>query len=72
MRDVVVLVDGADHDPSAPAVTPLDPGLLGQGVYDSIRTYDGECRGVAVDPVDEDGDLAHAGTLTAAGPGPLP
>jgi branched-chain amino acid aminotransferase len=41
MRDVVVLVDGADHDPSAPAVTPLDPGLLGHGVYESIRTYDG-------------------------------
>lgn len=24
----------------APAVRPLDPGLLGQGVYESIRTYD--------------------------------
>src|SRR5215510_6300610 len=41
MRALVVLVDGADHDPSAPAVLPLDPGLLGQGVYESIRTYDG-------------------------------
>src|SRR3954464_14910439 len=41
MRALVVLVDGADRDPSAPAVLPLDPGLLGQGVYESIRTYDG-------------------------------
>jgi len=41
MREVVVLVDGVDRDPSAPAVAPLDPGLLGQGVYESIRTYDG-------------------------------
>jgi branched-subunit amino acid aminotransferase/4-amino-4-deoxychorismate lyase len=41
MREVVVLVDGVDRDPSAPAVGPLDPGLLGQGVYESIRTYDG-------------------------------
>ena len=41
MREVVVLVDGADRDPAAPAVAPLDPGLLGQGVYESIRTYDG-------------------------------
>jgi branched-subunit amino acid aminotransferase/4-amino-4-deoxychorismate lyase len=41
MRDQVVLVDGADSDPLAPAVRPLDPGLLGHGVYESIRTYDG-------------------------------
>jgi len=41
MREMVVLVDGADSEPSAPAVRPLDPGLLGHGVYESIRTYDG-------------------------------
>jgi branched-subunit amino acid aminotransferase/4-amino-4-deoxychorismate lyase len=41
MRELVVLVDGADSDPLAPAVRPLDPGLLGHGVYESIRTYDG-------------------------------
>ncbi len=47
MRALVVLVDGADHDPSAPAVLPLDPGLLGQGVYESIRTYGGVPFGLA-------------------------
>jgi branched-chain amino acid aminotransferase len=36
-----VLVDGERRDPSAPAVPPLDPGLLGHGVYESIRTYAG-------------------------------
>ena len=41
MREMVVLVDGADSDPAAPAVGPLDPGLLGHGVYESIRTYGG-------------------------------
>lgn len=41
MREMVVLVDGADSDPAAPAVRPLDPGLLGHGVYESIRTYNG-------------------------------
>ena len=41
MREMVVLVDGADSEPSAPAVRPLDPGLLGHGVYESIRTYGG-------------------------------
>ena len=41
MRELVVLVDGADRDPAAPAVGPLDAGLLGHGVYESIRTYDG-------------------------------
>ena len=40
--DVVVLVDGERRAPGAPAVAPLDPGLLGQGVYESIRTYGGE------------------------------
>jgi branched-chain amino acid aminotransferase len=39
--DTVVLVDGEQRDPSAPAVPPLDPGLLGHGVYESIRTYGG-------------------------------
>ena len=39
--DTVVLVDGERRDPSAPAVPPLDPGLLGHGVYESIRTYGG-------------------------------
>jgi branched-chain amino acid aminotransferase len=47
MRPLVVLVDGADRDPAAPAVDPLDPGLLGHGVYESIRTYDGIPFGVA-------------------------
>ncbi len=47
MRPMVVLVDGADRDPAAPAVGPLDPGLLGHGVYESIRTYDGVAFGVA-------------------------
>src|SRR4051794_22966200 len=47
VRALVVLVDGADHDPSVPAVLPLDPGLLGQGVYESIRTYDGVPFGLA-------------------------
>ena len=36
-----MLVDGAERSPDAPAVPSLDPGLLGQGVYESIRTYDG-------------------------------
>jgi branched-subunit amino acid aminotransferase/4-amino-4-deoxychorismate lyase len=37
----VVLVDGRRGATHAAAVPPLDPGLLGQGVYESIRTYDG-------------------------------
>jgi branched-subunit amino acid aminotransferase/4-amino-4-deoxychorismate lyase len=41
MRATVVLVDGEERDPSAPAVGPLDAGLLGHGVYESIRTYEG-------------------------------
>lgn len=36
-----VIVDGNDVDPDAPAIGPLDEGLLGHGVYESIRTYDG-------------------------------
>lgn len=36
-----VIVDGRDVDPDAPAIGPLDHGLLGHGVYESIRTYDG-------------------------------
>jgi branched-chain amino acid aminotransferase len=36
-----VLVNGVPVDPAAPAVPALDPGLLGVGVYESIRTYDG-------------------------------
>ncbi len=36
-----MLVDGVDRRADAPAVPPLDPGLLGQGVYESIRTYAG-------------------------------
>jgi branched-subunit amino acid aminotransferase/4-amino-4-deoxychorismate lyase len=47
MRAIVVLVDGEDRDPAAGAVAPLDPGLLGQGVYESIRTYDGVPFGLA-------------------------
>ena len=47
MRAMVVLVDGEDRDPSAPAVAPLDAGLLGHGVYESIRTYDGVPFGLA-------------------------
>ncbi len=46
MRPMVVLVDGADRDPAAPAVSPLDQGLLGHGVYESIRTYDGVVFGL--------------------------
>jgi branched-chain amino acid aminotransferase len=37
----VVLVDGRRSAGDAAAVPPLDPGLLGQGVYESIRTYAG-------------------------------
>ncbi len=47
MREIVVLVDGQERDPTAGAVGPLDPGLLGQGVYESIRTYDGVPFGLA-------------------------
>jgi len=36
-----VLVNGVAVDAAAPAVPALDPGLLGVGVYESIRTYDG-------------------------------
>ncbi len=36
-----VIVDGRDVDPDRPAIRPLDEGLLGHGVYESIRTYDG-------------------------------
>jgi branched-subunit amino acid aminotransferase/4-amino-4-deoxychorismate lyase len=39
MREAI-LVDGRPVDPEQGAVRPLDPGLLGQGVYESIRTYD--------------------------------
>jgi branched-chain amino acid aminotransferase len=55
MRPLVVLVDGADCDPAAPAVGPLDPGLLGHGVYESIRTYGGVPFGVT----EHLGRLAH-------------
>ena len=33
------MVDGRQVSVDAPAVSPLDPGLLGHGVYESIRTY---------------------------------
>ena len=38
---VTCLVDGELRPADAPAVSALDPGLLGHGVYESIRTYDG-------------------------------
>ncbi len=40
-RETVVLVNGEARDADAPAVPALDPGLLGQGVYESLRTYAG-------------------------------
>jgi branched-chain amino acid aminotransferase len=36
-----IIVDGRLVGEGAAAVRPLDPGLLGHGVYESIRTYDG-------------------------------
>ncbi len=41
MHPIVCLVDGRQQDPDAPAVAATDPGLLGHGVYESVRTYDG-------------------------------
>ena len=41
MREIIAIVNGVEQDPAAPAVGPLDPGLLGHGVYESIRTYGG-------------------------------
>jgi branched-chain amino acid aminotransferase len=36
-----IIVDGRPVAADEPAVPPLDAGLLGHGVYESIRTYDG-------------------------------
>ena len=37
----VILVDGRPVEPGDPVIAADDPGLLGQGVYESLRTYDG-------------------------------
>src|SRR5689334_12563703 len=37
----VLLVNGRRVEPGEPAVAADDPGLYGQGVYESLRTYDG-------------------------------
>jgi branched-subunit amino acid aminotransferase/4-amino-4-deoxychorismate lyase len=67
MRETVVLVDGSDSDPLAPAVRPLDPGLLGHGVYESIRTYNGEPFGL-----DEHLERLAAGAEALVIPCPTP
>jgi branched-chain amino acid aminotransferase len=38
---ITCLVDGEQQDARAPAVSPLDAGILGHGVYESVRTYAG-------------------------------
>jgi branched-chain amino acid aminotransferase len=41
VQDIVCLVDGRAQDAREPAVSPLDAGILGHGVYESVRTYAG-------------------------------
>ena len=43
----ILLVDGRRVAPGEPAVAGDDPGLLGQGVYESLRTYEREPFAVA-------------------------
>lgn len=43
----VLLANGGQVEPGAPAVPADDPGLYGHGVYESLRTYDGEPFAVA-------------------------
>ena len=37
----VILVNGRPVEPGDPVIAADDPGLLGQGVYESLRTYGG-------------------------------
>jgi branched-chain amino acid aminotransferase len=78
----ILLVDGRRVAPGEPAVAGDDPGLLGQGVYESLRTYEREPfavarhlarlaaglerLGIEVDPALVEEDLREAAAAGAA------